>query len=1202
MSHINPSEIPHEDIVQSEFRRPADLLSSPLPTQPEPDPSVVMDIDNSVAIDVVRGLLATDFTETRAQWLHLAASVLTDMRIGLRQTLITNPLDKLKGLLHNEQLSLNSVNLTLVALQGFFSDCQGNPDDWSMCFRCVTECHMPCTDKDWEAHTLTCGHIIQAARDTIVNEGVRRTNQEIDDFLANRRALAFDTVINQLVSEHAPSFDHLLGDPRLVEWARRLHESMSHYYQETLTAESTTALHPNIRECLDSHRQEAIDTAKADAKEKARQVHYATLQNLQAAAMEEAQRDFENWKTSTLIPEFQAKEAAARESAVSDLTAYKHILTIKSEERKENARLQAIKDVTPPTKSELRIAHRKERKPNPTKGSRSVSRAASPAPSSSQKALDKTPTKADFQVSRTTLSTSTSEPLPLYGAESAKASAGPSVVGTSCVQTSRVPGDLRTPPFTADTPLSGPPDVLMDGTAGQVHPVQPSRTTAPPVSTEMATYTTTSDLAQKAGLVEHYQSATPSLTPPVEDAEARMMRMIQLAVGQAIQPIQSSLSDLRARIDNVETAQATLDGWGAEDPDNGPPIGADYQQDYILNCRDSDEDMSEPDHTPDDQSNEIHPFFYRAYAHLMDILIEKEYDITKDQEAGVVMMADLWFPFCIDHRLPSSLPPAQKVGNLFIELSRVDFRARTYKEQLHRSIDNDITSRVVYPDDRTDRFPAFREPAPHLVPDPFTKFVDLDLPDNEGRQQSTPPITALGDRASAPIELSSSDEAPVRGMGKSPLRGTDAQGGWSVVGGKKGRSYATIAAKPTSTDKPLTASDLLPPSFAQAAAGFITKAQLESMTKEQVVYNYNLRFEPKILVRRGTKAGFVAAYLDKASRAPVAPKPPQAPPPITKTDYTLIRDPTTFSAGLAGTRGDAAAIVRAIQARIRAAGTAQPAQLIGGRWSTQSPMNFILTFNGNPAHDDVLRLRSVFLAVLGPHYALAPARGYIRVILNSVPTLFDEGRSLPSPEMLKKELAQNDALKGLIILRDPYWLTARNAGARHGSISFSFIDEDGSRLKDMIRNPPFLFGNRTTKVRKFVSRPLISQCERCWALGHDSTRCRRPPATLVCSLCGGAHKDEEHPKRCPNVSKHTDIHCTCPPTCINCRRARKPAGGHTATSTLCPLRSNFRAPQSSQSDSPDEGRIVRPSAPADGGKARVDNDAADMTVSPTPPQ
>ena len=144
-------------------------------------------------------------------------------------------------------------------------------------------------------------------------------------------------------------------------------------------------------------------------------------------------------------------------------------------------------------------------------------------------------------------------------------------------------------------------------------------------------------------------------------------------------------------------------------------------------------------------------------------------------------------------------------------------------------------------------------------------------------------------------------------------------------------------------------------------------------------------------------------------------------------------------------------------------------------------------FNRDPSLDEVLCLCSTFVQVLGPHYSIIPSRGYTRVVLNSVPTMCKSlGAPLPSAAMLRAELACNTGLKDLILLGEPYWLTARHPNARHRSISVAFLDPDSSRLKDIMRNPPFLFGNRTTHPQKYEARPLISQCDRCWMLGHES--------------------------------------------------------------------------------------------------------------------
>jgi len=152
------------------------------------------------------------------------------------------------------------------------------------------------------------------------------------------------------------------------------------------------------------------------------------------------------------------------------------------------------------------------------------------------------------------------------------------------------------------------------------------------------------------------------------------------------------------------------------------------------------------------------------------------------------------------------------------------------------------------------------------------------------------------------------------------------------------------------------------------------------------------------------KDNAVAAFLDKSSRPP--PVAPTAPKPITKAEYTLVYDSragdlTTPS----GRRGDAASYVRSIQAHVRNAGTRQ-AELIGGRWTSQTSRNFVLTFNGNPSLDEVLRLRSIFTKVFGPHYSIVPSKGYTRVVLNSVPTMREAmGDPLPSATDLHVELA-----------------------------------------------------------------------------------------------------------------------------------------------------------------------------------------------------
>jgi len=200
---------------------------------------------------------------------------------------------------------------------------------------------------------------------------------------------------------------------------------------------------------------------------------------------------------------------------------------------------------------------------------------------------------------------------------------------------------------------------------------------------------------------------------------------------------------------------------------------------------------------------------------------------------------------------------------------------------------------------------------------------------------------------------------------------------------------------------------------------------------------------------------------------------------------------------------------------MQASGVKDVAQLIGSRWSSQSPDNFILVFNGNPIYESVLKLTHIFQCIFGANFALTLARGYTRVVMNSIPTLWNNPSDpLPSTQSLQDKLDRNDSCQNMIIFGDPYWLMARMAGAHHGSISFAFLDEDGSKLQRLIQNPPFLFGNRTTKVHKYISHPLLLECMP-WPFG----------TTLLCALHISClpHMQTEPQRRGPHseMSQHS---------------------------------------------------------------------------------
>ena len=268
----------------------------------------------------------------------------------------------------------------------------------------------------------------------------------------------------------------------------------------------------------------------------------------------------------------------------------------------------------------------------------------------------------------------------------------------------------------------------------------------------------------------------------------------------------------------------------------------------------------------------------------------------------------------------------------------------------------------------------------------------------------------------------------------------------------------------------------------------MTQAQLEGLTKTNLVNLFNTRFPSgpafPVMLRLHTLAS--------------SPR-----------QIHSVQRPRTPAAS--GPRGDAASLVRQVQDLIRSSGANVKAELVGGRWSTRASHNFILIFNGNPTLEAVASLRHIYERVFGSAYALTPIRGYTRIILNSVPTMWDSPSSpLPSAQSLRDELGWNDTFQDLLIFGDPYWLTARSAGSRHSSILVAFLDEDGSRFQRIVRNPPYLFGNRSMKPHKYVSRPFLTKCSCCLQLGHTASQCRSPPSVIVCPICHGGRREEEH--------------------------------------------------------------------------------------------
>ena len=535
---------------------------------------------------------------------------------------------------------------------------------------CATSYQLPVSKDDWDACLSVCSGDIAKARNHIVNEAVAAAHLHVQLWVDGERISAQAAAINSLASNHAPDISEVISDPRLIEWSCRLLKVMKHHFTESLVTKATHTLPAHLSDRLDAERQAKLDTARSDGRAEAKCLYHAELQRLQSDALAEASRDFEHWKTTTLIPEWQSKEAAAKAEKLRELDAFKHGIAIETEEHKENTCIIAAKSLVH-SKTE-HWSHRQERRANPIRASRSVSCVRSPSPSPSQK-LDKTPTKADFP----TVSQTTSVPPCAPISNHARGRARPSIaqeVSEPFSQTSEITSakpvlDVMMAPAApsgdACPSLAGPSRVIGTGIM--------STMSAPP---------------PEVPLVECYQSATLSPTPPltVETAEDHMMRLLSLMIMAALVPLKSSMEDISARLRTVEETQ----NWSPDDempkdydpkthgyaiPTVKPELGDEEHVDYhvasaLSQAADEDAEMEEAHAAYTEQDQDDHPYF--------ETVILCAHGKTHDQmdpdklKALALGAAEAWEDFCFRLSIPRLvLPPSAIADKAFVKSTRI---------------------------------------------------------------------------------------------------------------------------------------------------------------------------------------------------------------------------------------------------------------------------------------------------------------------------------------------------------------------------------------------------------------------------------------------------------------------------------------------------------------------------------------------------
>ena len=1105
----------------------------------------------------------------RDLWLNATANVLASIHNSIRRTHapFTTP-NLFSDLSPAESTHLSIIRQVSSSFDSFFSSEPGKVQEYEICLRCLEETVPPITKAAYESVLMWCSQNIHAAHRTIINHQLRTLTEEMNTWVQTRREAIISQFIDAVVSENAPSFDAILdpADPRLVEWANR-----------TRDAYRAAARHLCANDVADDiiapWAIEAMQAAKAEADKDNLEYFTNYSRDLRTSAERRAIDDSDEFYNTTIT----SLNAEALERAEREVAEYKSTLKVKAEERKEAYRIdmeaRLVKLTSSSSSQPITRTNRPKKRVDPITRplsrsiSRSRSRSHAPSPESRPpgRSPDMTTPRASPIVVELPPTRALTEPALVLQPPPTNVSVGPpSNSFEECM-------------MLVDT--TALPAVEYPRAASSFEPYGPPNTQAPHAPEASASSTSSSPTEAPTDTVMAAIAALGSqLSSQISALSTRVGQLEQPQPSQPYSPsnlatlwqpnpthVTRPNAEFQPELPDPNFAKTKLDyTWGMEE-------AADFNDNYRC-C----EQLTGIEAAAAQADEEVHlteviPEAIRDIWARFEGLDPCITNLTASQFTSLDHFYTFYEQFISEHFFCDTLP---EIDDTFEAVFTGHYRTHLQVLALGKT-------------SRPHQDPEAPPPPPHLPPRPaFT----ADRPLIPRRAPSIPLITTINDPITTITPPPPASPLPWKTMGKGK-------------GNNKPRSFAAAAASKPRRPAQTNSSVPLPANRSTN----LTDAQLNVMTRVQLITAYETRFHTKVNAPNASKESIKFAYKHalnhEASAAALSTTnsaPPQQarpnrprPRPVVTTEFTITRDPAARALG--GACGDPAAIVRSLQTSLRQTGIPSsnpPVTLLSGRWSSQLSSNFVLTFAGQPSNDSILRLRKILCSPFGPSSTLIPQCGYTRVAVHSVPVLYDENGNRPSSDDLWKELEPNPACNGLMVISPPKWLRSSiDAEKSHSSILFAFLDEDGSRLARLTKSPLFLFGSPCI-AKLFSSLPLVRQCDRCHKLGHSTERCRAPKNAVICPVCGGKHTAHDHAHHCPTGKNHTDLYCRCPVSCINCIAAHLPGKGHISRDPACPLRKNYRR-DTNRTSNASEAEIDRP--------MMVDAHSVAPTVPPSQP-